>query len=127
MHSEAGVVTKAMRAGASGFVLKHSAGDELTDALEAVLNGRTYLTPAVTKDVLDAFDNARKTTPEVELTARQSEVLRLIVEGRRMKEIGAILDLSTRTVESHKYEMMLVLGVQSTAELIRLAVKRGLA
>ena len=62
-----------------------------------------------------------------QLTRRQRDVLRLIVEGRRMKEIAAILDLSTRTVETHKYEMMRVLGVQSTAELVALAVKRDLA
>ncbi len=60
------------------------------------------------------------------LTPRQRDVLRLIVEGRRMKEIAVSLDLSTRTVETHKYEMMRVLGVQSTAELVALAVKRGL-
>ena len=114
-----------MRAGASAFLLKVSAGDELMDAIDEVLNGRTYLSPAVTKDVLAAFDQTGG--DEVELTPRQRDVLRLIVEGRRMKEIAAILDLSARTVETHKYEMMRVLGVQSTAELVALAVKRGLA
>ena len=124
MHREASVAAKAMRAGASAFLLKVSAGEELIDAIDEVLNGRTYLTPAVTKDVLAAFDEGRG--DEVELTPRQRDVLRLIVAGRRMKEIAAVLDLSARTVETHKYEMMRVLGVQSTAELIALAVKRGL-
>ena len=125
MSREASVAVKAMRAGASAFLLKVSAGDELMDAIDEVLNGRTYLSPAVTKDVLAAFDQTGG--DEVELTPRQRDVLRLIVEGRRMKEIAAILDLSARTVETHKYEMMRVLGVQSTAELVALAVKRGLA
>ena len=125
MHREASVAAKAMRAGASAFLLKVSAGEELIDAIDEVLNGRTYLSPAVTKDVLAAFDQPRG--DGIELTPRQRDVLRLIVEGRRMKEIAAILDLSARTVETHKYEMMRVLGVQSTAELVALAVKRGLA
>ena len=125
MQREASVAAKAMRAGASAFLLKASAGDELIDAIDEVLNGRTYLSPAVTKDVLAAFDQV--VSEEVELTPRQRDVLRLIVEGRRMKEIASILDLSARTIETHKYEMMRVLGVQSTAELVALAVKRGLA
>lgn len=125
MQREASIAAKAMRAGASAFLLKASAGEELMDAIDEVLNGRTYLSPAVTKGVLAAFDQVG--SQEVELTPRQRDVLRLIVEGRRMKEIASILDLSARTVETHKYEMMRVLGVQSTAELVALAVKRGLA
>ena len=124
MHREASVAARAMRAGASAFVLKHSAGNELIDAIDEVLDGRTYLTPAVTKDILAALDDGRG--DKIELTRRQRDVLRLIVEGRRMKEIAAILDLSARTVETHKYEMMRVLGVQSTAELVALAVKKDL-
>jgi len=125
MHKEASVAARAMRAGASAFLLKASAGEELLDAIDEVLNGRTYLAPAVTKGVLAAaFD--RTGGVEVELTPRQRDVLRLIVEGRRMKEIAALLDLSARTVETHKYEMMRVLAVESTAELVALAVKRGL-
>jgi DNA-binding NarL/FixJ family response regulator len=125
MHGEASIAARAMRVGASAFLLKHSAGDQLIEAIDEVLKGRMYLAPAVTKDVLAAFDQAR--AEEVELTPRQRDVLRLIVEGKRMKEIAAALDLSTRTVETHKYEMMRVLGVQSTAELIALALKRGIA
>ena len=125
MHRDASVAARAMRAGASAFLLKHSAGNELIDAIDEVLSGRTYLAPAVTEDMLAAF--GEKGGHEVELTRRQRDVLRLIIEGRRMKEIAAILDLSARTVETHKYEMMRVLGVQSTAELVALAVKRGLA
>jgi DNA-binding NarL/FixJ family response regulator len=124
MHAEAVIAVRAIRAGASAFLLKHSAAEDLIDAIEEVLNGRTYLTPAVTKQVLDTL--AQPGGGEIELTLRQREVLHLIVEGRRLKEIAAILNLSARTVETHKYDMMRVLGVQSTAELITRAVKQGL-
>ena len=124
MHADAQLATEAFRAGASGYVLKQSAGEELIAAIQEVLQGRTYLTPLITRDVIASFT---ETTPAgVKLTPRQREVLRLIAEGRRMKEIAAILELSTRTVETHKYEMMRGLGVESTAELVRYAVQIGL-
>jgi len=125
MHADAQLATEAFRAGASGYVLKQSAGEELIAAIEEVLKGRTYLTPLITKNVIAYLTES--TPPTVKLTPRQREVLRLIADGRRMKEIGAILELSTRTVESHKYEMMRALGVQSTAELVRYAIQIGLA
>jgi DNA-binding NarL/FixJ family response regulator len=125
MHADAEVATEAMRAGASGFLVKLAAGDELVTAINEVLQGRLYLTPAVTRDVIARMSETRK-TPEVQLTPRQREVLTLITEGRRMKEIAAILQLSTRTVETHKYEMMQALGVQSTAELVRYAIQHGI-
>ncbi len=124
MHKDASIAAKAMRAGASAFLLKHSAGNELIGAIDQVLNGGTYIAPAVAIDALEAFDQKRGAGGE--LTKRQRDVLRLIIAGRRMKEIAATLDLSARTVETHKYEMMRVLGVESTAELVALAVKRGI-
>ena len=126
MHGEVAIATRAIRAGASGFLLKYSAGEELVDAINEVLRGHTYLTPAITKDVLAALASP-DTEPKVSLTMRQREVLRLIVKGHRMKEIAAMLNLSTRTVETHKYEIMRQLGVQSTVELVRFALERGLA
>ena len=125
MHADAQLATEAFRAGASGYVLKQSAGEELIAAIQEVLKGRTYLTPLITQNVIANLTES--TPPTVKLTPRQREVLRLIADGRRMKEIGAILELSTRTVESHKYEMMRVLGVESTAELVRYAIQIGLA
>ena len=125
MHADAQLATEAFRAGASGYVLKQSAGEELIAAIQEVLKGRTYLTPLITKNVIANLTES--TPPTVKLTPRQREVLRLIADGRRMKEIGTILELSTRTVESHKYEMMRALGVQSTAELVRYAIQIGLA
>ena len=124
MHNDPALATQATRAGASGYLLKHSAGEELVTAIHHVLQGRLYLAAAVTKDVM-----AQLTAPQAQpptLTDRQRDVLRLIVEGRRMKEIGVALDLSTRTIETHKYEMMRVLGVHSTAELVRYALEHRL-
>jgi DNA-binding NarL/FixJ family response regulator len=125
MHADAQLATEALRAGASGYVLKHSAGEELIRAIDEVLAGRVYLTPLLTKDVITTLTEPTS-QPVVRLTPRQREVLRLIAEGRRMKEIAATLQLSRRTVETHKYEMMRALGVQSTAELVRYAIHLGL-
>ena len=125
MHADAQLATEALRAGASGYVLKQSAGEELIRAIQEVLEGRVYLTPLLTKDVITTLTEPT-TQPAVQLTPRQLEVLRLIAEGRRMKEIGATLQLSTRTVETHKYQMMRALGVDSTAALVRYAIELGL-
>ena len=125
IHASTAVVTEAMRAGASGYLLKQSAGDELVRAIHEVLQGRVYLTPALAQDVIAGMAGASNERP-TQLTPRQRQVLKLIAEGRRMKEIAAILEISTRTVETHKYEMMQALGVQSTAELVRHAIKQQL-
>ncbi len=125
MYADAPLATESFRAGACGYVLKHSAGEELITAIREVLQGRTYLTPLIAKDVITTLTELSP-KPAVKLTPRQREVLRLIAEGRRMKEIAAILQLSTRTVETHKYEMMRSLGVASTAELVRYAIQIGL-
>jgi DNA-binding NarL/FixJ family response regulator len=125
MHADAQLATEALRAGASGYVLKNSAGEELITAIWAALQGQTYLTPLITQDVITSLMSPEKQAT-VTLTPRQREVLRLIAEGRRMKEIAATLQLSTRTVETHKYDMMRALGVQSTAELVRYAIHLGL-
>jgi two-component system, NarL family, response regulator NreC len=125
MHADAQLATEALRAGASGYVLKHSAGEELIRAIQEVVEGRVYLTPLLTKDVITTLTEPT-TQPAVQLTPRQREVLQLIAEGRRMKEIAAALQLSTRTVETHKYEMMRALGADSTAGLVRYAIQLGL-
>lgn len=125
MHTDPQLATEAIRAGANGFLLKHSAGEELIDAIQQVLQDRIYLTPMVTKEVISRIGE-RPVDAGPQLTARQREILRLITDGRRMKEIAAILDLSTRTVEAHKYEIMRTLDVQSTAELVRYAILHGL-
>jgi DNA-binding NarL/FixJ family response regulator len=125
MHHDADLATDAIQGGASGFLLKESAGDELLDAVRHVLDGGVYITPTITKEVMERMAGASM-PKEPQLTPRQCDVLRLLVRGQRMKEIAANLGLSTRTVEGHKYEMMETLGVTSTAELVRYALDRHL-
>jgi len=123
MHAEAHLAVEAFRRGAWGYVLKTAVGEELTVAVRTVHRGRAYLTPHITKDVMTALALGSPTDDQVRPTARQSHVLRLLAEGKRMKEIAAILGMSRRTVESHKYEMMQALGVRSNAELIQYALQ----
>jgi DNA-binding NarL/FixJ family response regulator len=122
MHADARLATEALRAGASGYLLKQSAGEELATAIREALQGRVYLTPLIAKDVLTSLTEPAPPAG-ARLTPRQRQVLRLIADGRTMKEIATILHLSPRTVEDHKYEMMQTLGVRTTAELIRYALQ----
>ena len=125
MHHDALLATRAMRAGASGFLLKHSAGEELLTAIHQAVEGRVYLTPTLTKEVIEQMAiPPGEQSPQ--LTVRQLEVLKLILDGLRMKEIAATLNLSARTVETHKYQMMQTLGVDSTAELVKYAIQHRL-
>jgi DNA-binding NarL/FixJ family response regulator len=128
MHRDATFARRAIEAGASGFVLKHSAPAELVSAIRAALEGRTYLTPQLAGEVLDAMKAGPKKSgdPVVALTPRQREVLQLLAEGRSAKEIASSLSISTRTVEFHKYQMMETLGLHTNAELIHFAIKHGL-
>jgi DNA-binding NarL/FixJ family response regulator len=127
MSEDPEIAAEAFRAGASGYVLKRCAGVELTIAVREVCQQRYYVTPLLTKGLVGAFvhdPTFRK--PIYQLTQRQREVLQLLAEGRSMKEAGAILNLSARTVAFHKYRMMQQLHVTSTAALIQLAVREGL-
>ena len=125
MHAEARLAAEAFRLGAKGFVLKQSSGDELVKAIDAVLDGHKYMSTALTDDVLSLM-SAPANAPGVELTSRQTEVLRLIVNGHRMKEIAASLNLSPRTVETIKYQMMRDLSLHSTTELVKYAIEHRL-
>ena len=125
VHTEASVAAEAMRAGACGYILKAAAGEELLDAIRAVMAGRTYLTPHIAGDVLRTMSQPAD-RQEPSLTSRQREILLLIAQGKRMKEIAADLKISVRTVEDHKSQLLHVLGVKSTADLVRFAVKQGL-
>jgi DNA-binding NarL/FixJ family response regulator len=125
MHNNPDMAARALRAGASGYLLKHSAGEDLVNAIREVLQGGVYLAAALTQGVMERMAQ-RPGTSGPELTSRQLQVLRLLMEGRRMKEIAAALGLSPRTVESHKYAMMEALGVQSTAELVKYAIEHRL-
>jgi len=125
IHTDARLAAQALRAGASGYLLKQAAGDELLEALRTVMDGRTYLTPLITKDVLRTMANPIEDGRPA-LTPRQLDILRLIAQGKRMKEIAAELDLSVRTIEGHKIQLLRMLDADSTADLIRFAVRQGL-
>jgi DNA-binding NarL/FixJ family response regulator len=126
MHADAQLAAEALRAGASGFVVKHAAGKELIAAIHTALRGGRHVTPHLAADVLAALADGGAPGAGT-LTPRQREVVSLIAEGRTMKEVAAVLGLSPRTVETHKYQAMQALGFQTTADLIRHAIEHGLA
>jgi DNA-binding NarL/FixJ family response regulator len=123
MNEEPDVAAEAFRSGASGYLLKRSAGSELATAVREVMQGRSYITPLVAQGLVGALMRFNAQNPEPELTSRQREVLQLLAEGKSMKEIGAVLDVAPRTVAAHKYQLMQQLKVKTTAELIQYAVK----
>jgi DNA-binding NarL/FixJ family response regulator len=124
MHRDTQLAVEAFRAGASGYVLKVSPADELHRAISEVADGRGYVTSLLAKDLITILLEARgQGTADTPLTPRQREVLQLVTEGRTMKEVASILHISPRTAESHKYEIMRVLGVKTTAELIQCGVR----
>ena len=127
VHADVSYITEAFRAGAAGYVLKQSAAEELRSAIKAAHEGRTYLTPLITKDFLDNILNTGEGVDSVNvtLTPREREVLQLLAEGHAVKEIAAVLDISPRTVEFHKYNIVEKLGLRTTAELTQYAIKHG--
>jgi DNA-binding NarL/FixJ family response regulator len=130
MHASPTYATEALKAGGNGYLLKQSAASELPLAIEAVLNGQTYLTPAITRSVLETAlkPNQRELKLAVaDLTLRQREVLQLIGEGKNTKEVATLLNISVKTVEFHKGRLMEQLDVHSTADLIKFAIAEGLA
>lgn len=129
MHASPTYAAEALKSGGNGYLLKQSAGAELLTAIEAVLRGQTYLTPAITRSVLEQALTSGK--PELrrsvgDLTPRQREVLQLIGEGKSTKDIATLLHVSVKTVEFHKGRLMEQLSVHSTAELIKFAIAEGL-
>jgi DNA-binding NarL/FixJ family response regulator len=130
MHADPEYVTEAFKAGGCGYLVKRSAGSELLFALEEVLKGRYYVTPLVAKTVVngvwqDDGGTSRPPVPHEKLTPRQKEVLQLVAEGKSLKEIATILDVSVKTVEFHKSRIMNVLDLRTTAELTKYAVSHG--
>ena len=124
MNPNPDVAGEALRMGASGYVLKNSAVPELKQAIREALAGHSYITPLITRDVVGSLIQPRN--PDPQLTVRQREVLQLLAEGKSMKEIAAILDLTPRTVAFHKYRMMEQLRLKTSAELVKFAVRLGL-
>jgi len=124
MNEDADLAAEAFRSGASGYVLKRSAASELSTAIREVMQGRSYVTPLITEGLVGSLRHSEERKPAHELTARQREVLQLLAEGRSMKEVASVLNVTPRTVAFHKYRMMEQLKVKSTAELVQYAVKQ---
>jgi DNA-binding NarL/FixJ family response regulator len=125
MHPEAIYAVEAMKAGASGYLVKNIEDEELIAAVRRVRDGGIYITPSLEEPVLNALHAPRKSARGVAdaLTARQREVLQLLAEGRQPKEIAAILKVSYRTVEFHKYRIMETLGIRTVPALAAYAAK----
>ena len=127
-HQEPAYARRALEAGASGFVVKHAAPAELVMAIKAALKDDIFVSPALADEVLRSIrrspDEAEE--PAARLTSRQREVLQLLAEGKSAKEVAATLEISPRTVEFHKYQMMETLEIRTSAELVHFAVKHGL-
>jgi DNA-binding NarL/FixJ family response regulator len=128
MHKDAAYARRALDAGARGYVLKHSAQAELFVAVRAVLDGETYVTPTLAGEVIHGLKTspAHPVNPVGALTPRQCQILQLFAEGFSTKLIASRLDISPRTVEFHKYQLMDSLKLQSSAELIHFAIKNGI-
>jgi DNA-binding NarL/FixJ family response regulator len=128
MHADPSYVNEAFRAGASGYLLKRSAAQELLQAIQAVMNGAFYLTPLVTKDVLSGLlAPGQSHIPAIDdMTTRQREILQLVAEGYSAKEIASQLKISHRTIEFHKAKIMEMLNLHTTADLVKYAVAHGL-
>ncbi len=127
-HKDPQIAAEAFRAGVSGFLVKQAAGEELVTAIREVLQGRSYLTTLIAKDLISVLLDAQSKTSEdkLNLTARQREILPLFAEGKTAKEVASLLNISVRTAEGHKYEIMEALGVKTSAELVRHAIRLGL-
>ena len=128
MHPDATYAADAFEAGASGFVLKHSASAELIRAIHEAIKGRTYVTPLVAGDLIRSYQEGDSPEKKMfkKLSPRQREILQLLAEGKSAKEIASILNISTRTVEFHKYKMMEQLNIKTSTELLQYAIKHGL-
>ena len=126
MNEDPDVAAEAFRIGVSGYLLKRSAGSELALAVREVMSHHYYITPFLTQNLVGALIHNPQTRKRIHgLTTRQREVLQLLAEGRSMKEVAAVLDVSVRTVAFHKYKMMEHLHIHSTAALIQFAVREG--
>lgn len=127
MSQDPDLAGEAFRIGASAFLLKHSAGSELLRALREVARGGYYVTPLMTKDIDGSFvQNLKQRKSKSPLTLRQREVLQLLAEGRSMKQVAFVLNVSPRTVAFHKYTIMDHLQIKSNAQLIEYAMKNAL-
>jgi DNA-binding NarL/FixJ family response regulator len=128
MHADPAYLNEAFKAGASGYLLKRSAGSELIQAIHSVVGGNYFVTPLLTKGLVNSAigDTAMPATRQNVLTPRQREVLQLVAEGKAVKEIAQLLNISPNTVEFHKAQIMEQLDLRTTAELTKYAMVHGL-
>jgi DNA-binding NarL/FixJ family response regulator len=124
MNEDPDLAVEAMRSGACGYLLKTSAADELIRAIQLALKGKSYVTPQIARGMQRSFIKNPSVKGQAKtLTPRQREVVQLLAEGRSMKETADILNVTPRTVAFHKYRVMEVLSIETTAELIQFAIK----
>ncbi len=127
VNEDPDIASEAIRAGASGYVLKNSAASELFQAIEAALEGRMYVTPLIAQGMIESFRSGRnESETSGKLTLRQREVLQLLAEGRTMKDVATILSVTPRTVAFHKYRIMEEHKLKTNAELVHFAIKKGI-
>jgi DNA-binding NarL/FixJ family response regulator len=125
-HANEEYVLRALRCGAAGYMLKDAAAEELELAIKAVAQGKTYLSPSVSRTVVESYLQRAGGEEAEELTARQREVLQLIAEGQNTKEIAGKLDISVKTVEAHRLQLMARLNIHDVPGLVRYAIRSGL-
>lgn len=125
MNPDPDIAAEAFRRGASAYIVKTSAASEVVASVREVLRGRTYISPTISREAIDlSLWQHKKVVDETQkLTDRQREVLQLLAEGRGMKEVATILNMTTRTVAFHKYRIMEVLGTKNNADLVKFAVR----
>ena len=127
MHAGEGYVAQALRAGVAGYLLKDAADDELALAMTAVSRGDVYLSPQISRQVVERLARAEsEPDPLAGLTPRQREILQLVAEGKSSKEVAVLLNLSTKTVESHRAQIMERLDLHDVTALVRFAIRVGL-
>ena len=131
VHDSAQIVREIMQAGAKGYLLKSEAGKDLPTAVETVMQDQPFLTPSVTNIVLDTFLKSAPTpvateTPAVPLSARESEVIKLLAQGHSNKDVARQLGISVKTVDTHRTNLMRKIGLHSITELVRYAIRNGL-
>ncbi len=125
MNEDVEVAADALRQWASAFLLKKSAGTELTTAINEVLNHRTYVTPQIAHGMLEEFVRDPRPEHKAHLTKQQRRVLQLLAEGHKMKQAAAVLNISARTVAFHKYRIMQEHGLKTNSDIVMFAIKQG--
>lgn len=127
MNDDPELAVEAMKLGASGYLLKKSAASELLQAIDSALRGRSYVTPQIARGMQDCFiRNPQGKSSDRSITPRQRQVVQLLAEGKSMKEVADVLDVTPRTVAFHKYRLMQHLGLKTNADIVQFAIKNRL-